>query len=119
MEDALSATLFVREGPWWQDWGTLLLASVPLAALSVILFRTGKRGLWLAAPWLLAAILGPGSLIGFVALPGFAVGSPKMFLMTLWGGWTNGAYASLFICLVWLAIFGMRPKRPAIEESQR
>ncbi|MBI1406897.1 MAG: hypothetical protein GC145_12315 [Caulobacter sp.] len=114
MDDSLTLELTRASGFDWRGLADALLASVPLAALSVILFRNGRRGAWPGIPWVLAAVCAPAWLAGFGALPGIAVTSPKMLLFLTAAGWTEGARASLFLVVVWLAIFGVHPK-PVVQ----
>jgi len=113
VESELNVTLVVGAtaiSGWIALW-QFALASVPLAASSVVLFRGGRKGLWPVLPWGLAALLGPIYHFGLESLVHWRIGLPPMPLLLAGYWWDEGVYASLFVVIVGLAIFGVRPKR--------
>ncbi|MDO9335526.1 MAG: hypothetical protein Q7T61_03935 [Caulobacter sp.] len=101
----------------WFYWiGMAIVISLPLGALSVILHRAGRRGIWPSFPWALAMLCGPiyGMLIWLFQGEGyFQLG----YILGLVAGWASGAGISIGISLVLFAIIGIGPAHPPPPEA--
>lgn len=87
-----------------------LVTSLPLAGLSVILHRAGRRGIWPSFPWALAMLCGPvyAMILWLTTRQGegyYQYG----YLIGCIASWASGAGISVGICVVLFAIIGLTP----------
>lgn len=95
------------------DWAVLalivLIAAAPLVALTVIAYRSGRKGWWLAGPWVLLAAIWLLCLQLFHSAG--RIGADDMWI-TILGTGLIGGWFSLTLYLIALTIVGPKPPRP-------
>lgn len=95
------------------DWALLalivLMACAPLVAVTVIAYRSGRKGWWLAGPWILLAGLWLLCLQMFHSAG--RIGADEMAI-TILGAGLIGAWFSLTLYLIALTIVGPKAPRP-------
>lgn len=92
-----------------------LIYSLPLGAMSVILHRAGRRGIWPSFPWVLAMLCGPVYAMLFWLSQGqgyYQYG----FINGCIASWASGAGISVGICVVLFAAIGLSPPPHPPEE---
>jgi hypothetical protein len=85
-----------------------LIGTLPLAGLSVILYRAGRKGAWPSFPWALAMLCGPAynMILFWVSDQGYF---PDGFIIGWVASWASGAYISLCLSVVLFAVIGLAP----------
>lgn len=95
------------------DWALLALivaaAAAPLVALTVIAWRSGRKGWWLAGPWVL--LIGLWLLCLQLYYSAGRIGADDMWI-TILGTGLIGAWSALTIYLLALTIAGPKAPKP-------
>ncbi len=93
----------------WLFWISLaLVSSLPLAGLSLILHRAGRRGIWPSFPWALAMVCGPtyGMILWLLQGEGyFQFG----YVLGWIAAWASGAGIAIGVSVVVFAVVGVGP----------
>jgi len=79
---------------------------LPVGALTAISWRMGRRGLWLAAPWVIALVVMTPGVILKVDMAAKAGWTDGLWLMLTLGSLPAGASAAILLFSIALAIAG-------------
>jgi hypothetical protein len=85
----------------------------PVGALTAISWRMGRRGLWLAAPWIIALVFIVPGLVVYARMAAKAGWTAGLWPMITLGAVPTGAAAAVLIFSIVLAIAGCSRLGPA------
>lgn len=112
VQEAQADPAFVAHLAFWLLQA--LIATLPLAGLSVILHRAGRKGIWPSFPWALAMLCGPvySMMLFWIGDQGYFLDG---FILGYVASWASGAYIALCLSVVLFAIIGLSPRPPPTD----